>query len=165
MQQKNWYVIYTIPKWEKKVARLLSDAGLENYCPLNKVTKKWSDRKKVIEEPLFKGYVFVQISKSEIADVKSVKGVINFVHWLGKPAIVKDEDIANIKKFLRDHKEIEVTEYKIDINDKVMIDSGLLMNYQGIVEDILGSKVRIIIKSLGIQMVALVEKRNVRILS
>ncbi len=60
MSSKHWYAIYTKPRWEKKVHHLLSEKGLEAYCPLNKVTRKWSDRMKTVEEPLFKSYVFVQ---------------------------------------------------------------------------------------------------------
>ncbi|HMJ47328.1 MAG TPA: transcription termination/antitermination NusG family protein, partial [Ferruginibacter sp.] len=55
---KKWYVVYTRPRWEKKVAATLDERGVENYCPLNRVNRQWSDRKKVVLEPLFKGYVF-----------------------------------------------------------------------------------------------------------
>ena len=51
--EKKWYAVYTRPKWEKKVAELLSRKRIENYCPLNKSIKQWSDRKKTIFEPLF----------------------------------------------------------------------------------------------------------------
>jgi transcription antitermination factor NusG len=55
-----WYAVYTRPRWEKKVAALLLHKGIESYCPLNKVRRRWSDRTKTIEEPLFKSYVFVK---------------------------------------------------------------------------------------------------------
>jgi transcription antitermination factor NusG len=61
-----WYAIYTRPRWEKKVNFLLQGKGIESYCPLNKVRRKWSDRIKTIEEPLFKSYVFVKIDESSI---------------------------------------------------------------------------------------------------
>ena len=57
----HWFAVYTKPRWEKKVSGILDDNGIENYCPLNKVVKQWSDRKKVILEPLFKSYVFVRV--------------------------------------------------------------------------------------------------------
>ena len=59
-----WYAVYTKPRWEKKVADLLTKKQIENYCPLNRVLRQWSDRKKVILEPLFTSYVFVRISES-----------------------------------------------------------------------------------------------------
>ncbi|HRX93358.1 MAG TPA: transcription termination/antitermination NusG family protein, partial [Chitinophagaceae bacterium] len=57
---KRWLAVYTKPRWEKKVNKLFKEKGLESYCPLNKVRRKWSDRMKIVEEPLFKSYVFVK---------------------------------------------------------------------------------------------------------
>jgi transcription antitermination factor NusG len=65
-----WYAIYTRPRWEKKVNFLLQGKGIESYCPLNKVRRKWSDRIKTIEEPLFKSYVFVKIDEEARTNVR-----------------------------------------------------------------------------------------------
>jgi transcription antitermination factor NusG len=90
---RKWYAIYTKPRWEKKVARLLQENGIESYCPLNKVQRKWSDRVKVVEEPLFKSYVFVRVNEEEKTPVRMTNGVVNYVYWQGKPALVKDKEI------------------------------------------------------------------------
>ena len=82
-----WFAIYTRPRWEKKVNHLLLQKGIESYCPLNKVRRKWSDRIKTIEEPLFKSYVFVRIADEERTPVRMTNGVVNFVYWNGKPAL------------------------------------------------------------------------------
>ena len=69
-----WYAVNTRPRWEKKIAKVLDTKGIENYCPVNKVTRQWSDRKKVILEPLFKCYVFVKIEdekKWELYDLST----------------------------------------------------------------------------------------------
>ena len=95
-----WYAVYTKPRWEKKVAILLQQKGIESYCPLNKVRRRWSDRMKTLEEPLFKSYVFVQITEGDRTAVRMTDGVINFVYWNGKPAIIKEKEIATIRKFL-----------------------------------------------------------------
>ena len=55
----NWYVLYTKPKWEKKVAEQLQAMGIDCYCPLVMKERQWSDRKKKVEMPLFNSYVFV----------------------------------------------------------------------------------------------------------
>jgi len=60
-----WHVLYTKPRNEKKVAERLSSAGYTVYCPLQKVRRQWSDRVKVVEEPLFKGYLFVKIEEKK----------------------------------------------------------------------------------------------------
>src|SRR6266852_5926070 len=94
-----WYALYTKPRWEKKVADLLSAKDIESYCPVNRVYRQWSDRKKMISVPLFTGYVFVNIDEKRQVAVRSTTGVINFVYWLNKPAVIQDEEIALIKKF------------------------------------------------------------------
>ena len=101
---KKWYVLYTKPRWEKKVASLLDIKNVAHYCPLNKVAKQWSDRKKITLEPLFKGYVFVCIEENERWEIAKIDGVLNFVHWLGKPAVVKESDINNIRMCLTNEK-------------------------------------------------------------
>jgi transcription antitermination factor NusG len=98
--KKSWYAVYTKPRWEKKVYALLAAKGMEAYCPLNRVRKKWSDRVKWVEEPLFKSYVFVRVAEAGLAEVRLTNGVVNFVYWLGKPAMVRDKDIAIIRQFL-----------------------------------------------------------------
>src|SRR6218665_2017808 len=97
----NWYVVYTKPKWEKKVADKLKQAGIECYCPLITQVKQWSDRKKKIEVPLFNSYVFVQLADSERNSVFQVAGVVRYLFWLGKPAIVKDQEIEIIKTSIK----------------------------------------------------------------
>src|SRR6187551_2660447 len=103
-----WYAIYTRPRWEKKVNNLLLEKGLESYCPLNKVRRKWSDRVKLVEEPLFKGYVFVKVSDDDRTSVRMTPGVINFVYWEGKPAIIKEREMKAIKRFLDEYENVEV---------------------------------------------------------
>ena len=99
-----WFAIYTKPRWEKKVNQLLLGKGVECYCPLNKVKRKWSDRIKTIEEPLFKCYVFVKVTEADRTKVRLTNGVVNFVYWNGKPAVVREKEIQTIKLFLEDRK-------------------------------------------------------------
>jgi transcription antitermination factor NusG len=160
----NWYVIYTLPRWEKKIAKILDERGIENYCPLNRVLKQWSDRKKIILEPLFKGYLFVKLEESKKWEIKHVEGVINFVHWLGKPAIVQDNEIDIIRKFLQEFENIEVADVQIKINTTVLIDQGVLMNYKGMVVEVLGNKARVKIESMGVQLLALIDKNKLKVI-
>jgi transcription antitermination factor NusG len=162
--QKNWYVIYTRPRWEKKVATLLDAKGIENYCPLNRVSKQWSDRKKIILEPLFKGYVFVKLEETQKWDIKNINGVINFIYWLGRPAIVKEEEIIIIKKFLSEFKNIEVVDFKLNKNSVVIINKGALMDYRGVVINVLGNKARVQIDSMGISLSAVFDKKDLTLL-
>jgi transcription antitermination factor NusG len=107
MKARKWLAIYTKPRWEKKIDQLLIEKGIESYCPLNKVMRKWSDRMKLVEEPLFKSYVFVHINEQEEQTVRLVHGVLNFVYWLGKPAVIKQVEIDRIKMFLNDFHDVK----------------------------------------------------------
>jgi transcription antitermination factor NusG len=97
---KKWYAVYTRPRWEKKVADLLVRKHIDNYCPLNKVVRQWADRKKLVLEPLFTSYVFVHTTPQEHLAIKQTDGILNFVFWLGQPAVIRDEEIDTIKLFL-----------------------------------------------------------------
>ncbi len=158
--EKQWYALYTKPRWEKKVAQLLDLQGYENYCPINKVTRQWSDRKKVVLEPVFKGYVFVKVSNAEKWEITKINGVLNYVYWLGKPAPIRDEEILTIRKFLNEFSEVEVSDISLRVNSTVKIKSGVLMNYQGILVELLGTKARVRIESMGIQLSAQFDKKN-----
>ena len=162
--EKKWYVIYTRPRWEKKVVALLNEKGVENYCPLNKVTRQWSDRLKVIEEPIFKGYVFVKVSDDDKWDVANVNGVLNYIYWLGKPAVVRDEEIATIRKFLNEFDNVEVSKNVIHTDSKVRIVQGVLMNYEGMVIEVFGSRAVVKIESLDLSISAHFDKKNLEII-
>lgn len=144
--------MYTRPRWEKKISTLLDSRGIENYLPLNKILKQWSDRKKMVQEPLFKGYLFIKIAENEKWVVKTVDGILNYVHWLGKPAVVKESDIENIKKFLQEFDDVEVVDKSLQKGDEVIVQQGIMMNYKGIVLEVLHNKAIVNIDSMGVKL-------------
>jgi len=162
--QKTWYAVYTRPRWEKKVAGLLLEKGIEHYCPINKVTRQWSDRKKVVMEPIFKGYVFVKLEDQNKWEVKQVPGILNFVYWLGKPAIIRDEEIDIIRKFLNEFDDVQVEEKGLVVNSEVRIKQGVLMNYNGIVIEVLGNRAVVKIDNMDIQLSAHFDKKNLELI-
>jgi transcription antitermination factor NusG len=160
-----WFAVYTKPRWEKKVAALLDEKGIENYCPLNKVTKQWSDRRKIVLEPVFKSYVFVRVSENKKWDIKKVNGILNFVYWLGKPACIPDKEIEMTRKFLNEFSGVQIEQDDaIFVNSKVRIRQGLLMNYHGILLEVSGNRARVRIDSMGIQLSAQFDKKNLEVL-
>jgi transcription antitermination factor NusG len=156
-----WFAVYTRPRWEKKVVKLLNEKNIENYCPLNKVVKRWSDRKKVVLEPIFKSYIFVRVAEEDKWDLKKINGILNFVYWLGKPARIRDEEISIIKKFLNEFSDVAMEEQDLQVNAKVRIKQGALMNYQGLLLEISGNRVKIKIESMGLQLSAHFDKKNI----
>jgi transcription antitermination factor NusG len=153
-----WFAIYTKPRWEKKVHNLLTQKGIQSYCPLNKVRRRWSDRIKLVEEPLFKSYVFVNIEESGRTEVRMTDGVINFVYWNGKPAIVKDKEIEAIRRFLNEYENVELVKLDLKMNDHVVVAAGPLMDKEGKVIEVKNKVARIQIDSLGYILVADIEK-------
>jgi transcription antitermination factor NusG len=155
---KKWYAVYTKPRWEKKVNSLLAAKGFESYCPLNKVRRKWSDRIKLVEEPLFKSYVFVKIDESNRNSIRMINGVMNFVYWLGKPAIIKEKEIIAIKNFLGEYENVQIAPIELSANQHVKITTGPLMDREGKIVDIRGKMVKVAIDSLGYILMAYVSK-------
>jgi transcription antitermination factor NusG len=158
---KKWFALYTKPRWEKKVNAALLKRGFEAYCPLNKVRRKWSDRMKTIEEPLFKSYVFVHIEDHQRSEVRFVDGILNYVYWNGKPAVVKDQEIIEIKKFLSEYEDVEVSSIDVKPADEVMIQSGVMMGKTGRVIRVLSKNmVEVYVDSLGFKLTAKFDKRS-----
>ncbi|ULQ52388.1 UpxY family transcription antiterminator [Flavihumibacter fluvii] len=163
-QNKHWYALYTKPRWEKKVYDLIQRRGVEGYCPMNKVRKKWTDRFKVIEEPLFKSYLFVRVDEQEKGVVRYVDGVVNYVYWLGKPAIIREDDIERIKRFLNEYSDVKVEQIgQPQPGDKVLITGGVFMEQEGTVLATDKKRVEILIESLGCKLVAQVDKDKVTV--
>jgi transcription antitermination factor NusG len=155
---QKWYAIYTRPRWEKKVHQLLQQKDVESYCPLNMVRKKWSDRIKIVHEPLFKSYVFVKINDDDKTAVRLTTGVMNFVYWNGKPAIIREKEIETIKKFMDEHENVVVEYLRVEKDERVQIDAGPLMGQEGTVIEVRAKTVKVVIDSLGCALVATIER-------
>jgi transcription termination/antitermination protein NusG len=154
-----WYALYTRPRWEKKIAELLSAKQIENYCPMQKLEKNWSDRKKIILEPLFKSYVLVRLAPKAHIPVLQTDGVIAFVTFQGKPAVIRDEEIDTVKQFLQDYEHIQVERIDVNVNDEVTIINGPLMQQTGQVMEVNNRMVKVMLPSLGFALVA-IDKNN-----
>ena len=153
-----WVAIYSRPRWEKKVNQLLLEKGFESYCPLNKVRRKWSDRVKIVEEPLFKSYVFVKVNEEDRTAVRMTSGVINFVYWDGKPAVIKEKEINAIKRFLNEYENVEVQPMNLQVHQRVKITTGPLMDQEGEVLSLQRKVVKVAIDSLGYMLVAYIDR-------
>ena len=158
---KQWYALYTRARWEKKVADNLEKKKVEVYCPVNKIQRQWADRKKVILEPLFTSYVFFSATSTEMAQIRETDGVINIVHWLNKPAVIRQEEIDTIKKFLTEYDYVTVEKATVNLNDHVRITNGPLMMWEGSVVEVRTNTVKLTLPSLGYELVAEIRKENV----
>jgi Transcription antiterminator len=112
----------------------------------------------VIHDPLFKSYVFVHVSAKEYVPVLETDGVLGFVTFLGKPAVVRDEEILIIRQFLREYKNIAVNKLDLHVNDAVRITGGPLMMKEGTVLEVKSKTVKVLLPSLGFALTAEIEK-------
>lgn len=150
--QKQWLAVYTKPRWEKKLQLVLEEAGLECWCPTQVTERQWSDRKKKIVEPLFKGYLFVHISKNQQTQVRMVPGILNFVYFLGKPAVIRAEEIETIKRYLQaDNASITVvSKESFEKDTQIRVVKGVFMNREGkIIKALNSRRVMVALETLG----------------
>ncbi len=134
------------------------EKGFDSYCPLNKVRRKWSDRVKIVEEPLFKSYVFVKVNEEDRTAVRMTSGVINFVYWEGKPAVIKEKEINAIRRFLNEYENVEVQPMNLQIHQRVKITTGPLMDQEGEILSVQRKMVKVAIDSLGYVLVAYIDR-------
>ena len=153
--EKKWYAVYTKPRWEKKIDSVLIRKGIESWCPLQKIERQWSDRKKIIEDPLFKSYVFVRISNEEKTKVLMTDGVLNFVHYLGNPAVIKNDEVDTIKRYLaeKDASIFIISQEGFVEETKIRVNHGVFMGNEGTVLRSGKKKVYVKLESLGQVMV------------
>ena len=145
-----WYVLYTKPRNEKKTAKLLEDQGIEVYCPLQEVVKQWSDRKKKIQEPVFRSYIFVRLGiyDQEQTSVLETPGAVRFLWWQKKPGVVRNEEIEAIKVFLNDYRGAQMT-VNFSEGQEVTVTEGPLIEQTGKIITIRRNKAVLELRSLG----------------
>jgi len=158
--QKNWYMVYTKPKFEKKVAASLTKRKIENFFPVNCKQISSIRRIKLHYEPLFECYVFVNIAETDVSKIKTIDGVVNLVYWKGQPATVKDEEIEVIKEFSTDYQNIQVEKSKVNINDVARAIDGSRYSMAGNILTIKNTTVKVNLPSLGFSLIANVDTKN-----
>jgi len=129
--QLKWYPVYTNPRAEKKAYTLLTQKGIECYLPLYRQQKQWSDRKKWVDEPLIKSYVFVRIATSQLTEVLMTNGICRFLYFSGKVASMPDRQIEQLKLLLATETDLEVFEQNFTKGEKVRIVAGPLQGLLG----------------------------------
>jgi transcription antitermination factor NusG len=106
-KQLNWFVVKTRSRAEQKVAQRISAKGLNVYLPLQKTIRQWSDRKKKVEVPLISSTLFIQTDEKSLSVLYNIPGFHSILYFLGKPAIVRENEINNLKLLLKEDIEIE----------------------------------------------------------
>jgi transcription antitermination factor NusG len=128
----SWLALQVTPRHENSVDRMLGVAGHDHFLPLRNVRRRWSDRTKVSELPLFPGYVFCKIRDSLMKVVRSIPGTIRVVSFGGKPYPVAEEDIAALQRLVQSDRDVTPVPY-LQVGRKVKVVFGPLAGVMGII--------------------------------
>ena len=147
----SWFVLYIKSRNEIKVTEQLQQLGIEAYCPLVTQVRQWSDRKKKVTVPLIPSYVFVQLEEKERELVFQVSGVVRYLFWLGKPAIVRDAEIEILQQWLQsDLEDAQVS--SVQPGDKMTITKGPFKGKEGIVQEASKNRLQLIVLALNLKI-------------
>ncbi len=135
---KHWYVFYTYPKSEKALKQELEKVRYEVFLPLQKVTRQWKDRKKIMEWPLFPNYIFVKTAKEQVYHILNYPKIIRYVSFEGRPATLSEEEIILISEAIKIDQNICLTSWQK--GDRIQIKEGILKDYEGILSEIKGKR-------------------------
>lgn len=146
---KKWFILYTKPNQEIKVADQLKEMNINCFCPTVTVIKNYSDRKKKILKPLLPSYVFVNIEEAKRNDVFLAFGIVRYMFWLGKPAIVRESEIELIKQYLNGiYQSVSLTNFTR--GQLYKISEGLFSGKIGKVVETKKNKIKLELQSLGV---------------
>lgn len=141
-----WHAVYVKSRTEKKSLQDLTRRGIEAYLPLRVSKKQWSDRVKIVEEPLLRGYLFVRASYREYVEVLKTSGVMAFISFGAEPAEIPEKQIDDLKLFLeRVNSTVQVTNESVTMGQKVRVVGGALTGIEGEISEIRGKK-RIVLR-------------------
>jgi transcription antitermination factor NusG len=128
---QHWYAVYTKPRNEKKLADRLNEQGIEAYLPMRKTLKQWSDRKKMVSEPLISSYVFVNIFQKDYFEVLNTPGAVRYIWFSGKPAVIPSNQIQALKLILSQDLEVDCVSGTLPKGTRVKVVSGPLKELTG----------------------------------
>jgi transcriptional antiterminator RfaH len=131
MAEKRWYALYTKSRLEKRAYKELVEKGIETYLPLEKRLKQWSDRKKWIEEPFIRSYIFVKVAEHNLEKALNTPGIVTVIRFSGKPAPVREKEIEIIKSILSSEESFEITAENFKVGEKVKVEHGSLKDLKG----------------------------------
>ena len=126
-----WYVLYTKKNAERKAIEFLSRKKIEFFFPLNLVTPLSSEWKKSDLRPLFPSFVFVRLPHPELLKYQYSDGIISFLYWLDKPAVIPREEIEAIQKFVEVYQGIRAEKIPVNQDNHLKVVNGLFIEQQG----------------------------------
>ena len=152
-QNSKWHVLYTKPRHEVKALERLTQNGFEVYCPMKTTLKQWSDRKKKVSEPLLPSYIFIKTTEKKRPIPLKDPSVLNYIFWLGKPAIIRDIEIDTLKGIISKDKVQEFEVRKLKVGDEIDIIKGQIKGKNATIKSISNNYIKAELKELGMTIV------------
>lgn len=163
--EKTWYAVYVKSRTEKKVAIEFVHENIDHYLPLIKRLRQWSDRKKMVEEPLFRSYVFVYVDQKEFYRVIHVHGVVKYISFEGKAVPIPEHQINAIKFYLEEKDPENIDNAIWEKGRKVEVISGSMTGLSGELIEVHGKHVvKIEIETIGSSLLVQIPKNKLRII-
>lgn len=164
ISKPNWYLLYTMPRAEKQVESTLKSRGYEVFLPLQTVVRQWSDRKKVIHEPLFKSYVFINVEiEKAFYQVKGVPGVVNFVSFGKNPVKVDFREINLLKLIDFENLPVEANNMELEVGNLIEVFDGPLRGIKGKYLNDKGANQMIVeLNSINQSIVLTINRKHIR---
>jgi transcription antitermination factor NusG len=144
---EKWYVLYTAPRAEKQVAQRLSKEGITTFLPLHLSPRRWSDRIKLVEIPLFSSYIFIHAVESLLRRAVTLQGVSHVVYYDGKPAVVRESEVTAIRQFLE---QARAKELSYQPNEEVLIACGPLKDISGKIKKVGKTHIVLHLEQIGL---------------
>ncbi len=153
-----WFAVQTRPKYEKRVASDLQEKGINAFLPVYSMKRQWSDRNKIVRQPLFPGYVFVQLvpTVGNRVPILRTNGVVGFVGARGIGTPISDVEMQALQTVLGQEVPFEPHPY-LKVGKRVCIRGGSLDGIEGMLTAINGDQslvvsVDLIQKSIAIRI-------------
>lgn len=134
MSPYHWYALYTRSRYEKRVVQQLHEQGVTAYLPLMQVFRRWSDRMKRVEVPLFNSYLFVKTSPSDqnhYYSILQIPGVVRFICFEGQPVPVPNNQIEALQRLSAEGYQMQPAEKPLKPGTPVEIKQGPLRGIRG----------------------------------
>lgn len=158
--KRNWHVICTQKKSEKKVSLMLTKKGFENFCPFTIIERKTASRRSKEYGPLFSSFVFVNVSEKELEQIKKLPNVVNPLYWGSTPAIINQDEINAIKMMTENYSSIMPEKIAVKANENIGIVERKITGYNNNVTTIKHQGITVTLPTLGFSLTSEREKEQ-----
>jgi transcription antitermination factor NusG len=129
--ESRWFAAYTSPRHEKHVSQQMQRRGIQNFLPLYKSIRRWKDRRKELDLPIFPGYLFVRMALRERLSVLQVPGVVQLVSFQGRPTPLPDAEIEMLQRQLSQSGRLQPHPF-LTVGRRVRVTNGPMAGMEGI---------------------------------